>query len=113
VGVLIAAVGFRSSSRDHENGFAVATEWFRGLSMMKQLHGFAITAGRTLAGYVWCKAQRRQAEYDRSAALCIKAGRSNPQQGSVCRGRAKVRCHGSVDADSSQVSPKFMRDNLV
>ena len=42
--------------------------------------------------YPWCKAQRGQAEYDRLAALCINAGRSNPQQGFVCRGRAKVRC---------------------
>ena len=28
----------------------------------------------------WCKAQRGQAEYDRLAALCINAGRSNPSK---------------------------------
>jgi len=31
-----------------------------------------------------------QAEYDRSAALRISAGPSNPQHGYVCAGRAKV-----------------------
>jgi hypothetical protein len=44
--VLIAAIRFPVSSRNHENGFVIATEWFRGLWTMKQLHGFAITAIR-------------------------------------------------------------------
>jgi hypothetical protein len=95
--VLIPAIRFPVSSRDHENGFVGATEWFRGLCTMKQLHGFAITAVRTSALLaVWCRAQRGQAEYDRLAALCINAGHSNPQQGFVCRGRAKVRCHSAL-----------------
>jgi hypothetical protein len=42
--VLIPAILFPVSSRNHEKGFVSATEWFRGLWMMKQLHGFAITA---------------------------------------------------------------------
>ena len=68
--VLIPAIRFPVSSRDHENGFVGATEWFRGLCTMKQLHGFAITAVRTSALLaVWCRAQRGQAEYDRLAAL--------------------------------------------
>jgi hypothetical protein len=41
--MLIAAIRFPASSRDHENGFVIATEWFRGHWTMKQLHGFAIT----------------------------------------------------------------------
>jgi len=47
--VLIPVIRFPVSSRDHENGFVSATEWFRGLCTMKQLHGFAISAIRTLA----------------------------------------------------------------
>jgi hypothetical protein len=47
--VLIPAIRFPVSSRDHENGFVSATERLRGLCTMKQLHGFAITAVRTLA----------------------------------------------------------------
>jgi hypothetical protein len=63
---------------------------------MKQLHGFAIPQFGVCTACAWCKAQRGQAEYDRLAALCINAGRSNPQQGFVCRGRPKVRCRTAL-----------------
>jgi hypothetical protein len=77
---LIPANRFPVSSRDHENGFVNGAEWFRGLCSMKQLHGFAITAIRVGTACLLCKAQRGQAEYDRLAALCINAGRSNPSK---------------------------------
>jgi hypothetical protein len=99
---LIPGIRFRVFSRGNENGFVGATDCFVVFERMKQLHGIAITAVRTMAGdglgwtSRWCKAQRRQAEYDRSAALCINAGRSNLQQGYVCAGRAKVRCHTAL-----------------
>ncbi len=48
--VLIPAIPFPVSSRDHENGFVSATEWFRGLRTMKLHHGFAIAAIRSLHG---------------------------------------------------------------
>ncbi len=92
--VLIPAIPFPMSSRYHENGFVSAAEWFRGLPTMKLPHGFAIAA--VCKAGAWCKAQRGQAEYDRLAALCINAGRSNAQQGFVCRSRAKVRCRRAL-----------------
>jgi len=51
-----------------------------GFWTMKQLHGFAITTVTVGTPCAWCKAQRGQAEYDRLAALCINAGRSNPSK---------------------------------
>src|SRR5437899_3527832 len=79
-----------------------------GFWTMKQLHGFAIITVTVGTPCAWCKAQRGQAEYDRLAALCINAGRSNPQQGFVCRGRAKVRCHSALPW-----KPDFARARLT
>ena len=112
--VLISAIRFPVPSRDHENGFASRRNGFVALAMMKQLHEFAISS-RVGLDCVWCKAQRRQAEYDRLAALCTNAGRSNPQQGFVCRGRAKVRSRAAAQGllrafeQSRQVSHRNSR----
>src|SRR5258708_6635448 len=93
---------FKVPSRAMKNGFIRLPNCFVLCARMKQLHGIAITAAPGMAGGLkqagntlldrWCKAQRRQAEYDRFAAPRINAGRSNSQQGFVGTGRAKVRC---------------------
>jgi hypothetical protein len=48
------------------------------------------------AACLWCKHNAAKRNMSRLAALCINAGHSNPQQGFVCRGRAKVRCHSAL-----------------
>jgi hypothetical protein len=87
--MLIPAIRFPVSSHTMKMASSARRNGFVVFARMKQLHGFAITSP-TLALLAHGAKHNAAKRYDRLAALCISAGRSNPQHGLVCRGRANA-----------------------